>query len=196
MGRLTREDEDVFFATPPAAPAAIAMDQQPIQVLGDFSARTYSDALAIEAECTTFSFDSLGDVALFAIRGASLGAWALPGQIVAVSLSGEARSGDPVIALHGTSVLARRYHVDQIDASKLTLACDQSGSERVAPALTLPRSKVRILPIVGVLYDSVPRAGGQEARSADSCSVLDRQLLAARIIEDSGYPVVRNGDLV
>ncbi|ENJ5501630.1 AAA family ATPase [Pseudomonas aeruginosa] len=196
MGRLSREDEDLFFATPPAAPAAIVMHQQPIQVLGDFSARTYSDALAIEAERTTFSFDSLGDIALFAIRGASLGALALPGQIVAVSLSSEARSGDPVIALHGTSVLARRYHVDQSDTSKLTLACDQSGSERVAPALTLPRSKVRILPIVGVLYDSVSRAGGQEARSVESCSVLDRQLLAARIIEDSGYPVVRSGDLV
>lgn len=196
MGRLTREDEDLFFAAPPPAPPAIDLSKSPIRVLGDFSARTHTDALAVEEESSTFSFDSLGEVAFFAIRSSSLGALALPGQIVVVSLSGQAKSGDPVIALYGDSVLARRYHSDQSDSSRLTLTCDQSGTERVAPAITLPRSKVRVLPIVGVLYESVPRAGANEARSVGSCSILDKPLVAARIIEDSGYPVVRNGDLV
>lgn len=120
------------------------------------------------------------------IRSLSLGALALPGQIVVVSLSGEAKNGDPVIALYGSSVLVRRYHSDQSDSSRLTLACDQSGTERVAPVLTLPRSKVRVLPIIGVLYDNVSREGANDARSVDSCSVVDRPLLAARIIEDCG----------
>ncbi len=196
MGRLTREDEDLFFVAPPSAPPAILLDKKPIRVLGDFSARTRADALEVETESATFSFDSLGEIALFAIRGSSLASLALPGQIVAASLSGEAKNGGPVIALYGSSVLARRYHSDQSDSSKLTLACDQSGTERVAPALTLPRNKVRVLPIVGVFYDNVSQDGANEARSVDSCSILDRPLLAARIIEDSGYPVVRNGDLV
>lgn len=196
MGRLTREDEDIFFSAPPTAPQAIVLNKTPIRNLGDFSARTHTDALAVEGEFTTFSFDSLGEVALFAIRSSSLGSLALPGQIVAASLSGDAKNGDPVIALYGSSVFARRYHSDQSDFSRLTLACDQSGTERVAPALTLPRNKVRVLPIVGILYDNVSQDGANEARSVDSCSVLNRPLLAARIIEDSGYPVVRNGDLV
>lgn len=196
MGRLTREDEDLFFATSPPSPPAAILDKSPIRILGDFSARTNTDSLAIEAEQATFSFDRLGEIALFAIRGSSLGALALPGQVVAVSLTDEPRNGDPVIALHGKATLARRYHSDQSDPSKLTLACDQSGTERVAPAITLLRSKVRVLPIVGVFYDNVSLNGGYEAHTADGCSILDRPLLAARIIEDSGYPVVRNGDLV
>lgn len=138
----------------------------------------------------------MGEIALYAIRGSSLGALALPGQTVAVSLSEEAKNGDPVIALCGNTVLARRYHSDQRDPSKLTLACDQSGTERVAPAVTLSKNKVRILPIVGIFYGNTPREGDQEARCVDTCSILDKPLLAARIIEDSGYPVVRNGDLV
>lgn len=196
MGRLTREDEDLFFAAPPPAPPAIALKDRPIRVLGDFSARTYTDAIAVEADYTTMSLADLGEVALYALRAPSLGALALPGQTVAVSLTEEARNGDPVIALHGNKVLARRYHSDPKDTSRLTLACDQSGAERVAPAITLVRNKVRILPIVGVFYGSATRNGDQEARCIDSCSVLDKQFLGARIIDDSGYPVVRNGDLV
>jgi len=196
MGRLTREDEDFFFAASPAAPAAIALNKKTIRVLGDFSARTHTDAVAVEGEFTTISLADLGEVALYVIRGSSLGALALPGQTVAVSLSEEARNGDPVIALYGDTVLARRYHPDQRDPSKLTLACDQSGTERVAPALTLSKNKVRILPIVAVFYGNESRDGVQEARCVTACSILDKPLLGARIIEDSGYPVVRNGDLV
>lgn len=196
MGRLTREDEDFFFASSPPAPVPIHLNESPIRVLGDFSARTHSDAVAVEGEFTTISLSDLGEIALYAIRGSSLGALALPGQTVAVSLSEEAKNGDPVIALCGNTVLARRYHSDQRDPSKLTLACDQSGTERVAPAVTLSKNKVRILPIVGIFYGNTPREGDQEARCVDTCSILDKPLLAARIIEDSGYPVVRNGDLV
>lgn len=195
MGRLTREDEDLFFSDSPAAPPAISLDREPIRVLGEFSARTYADALAVDAEYGTFSFESLGEVALYAIRGASLGALALPGQVVVASLAGQAKSGDPVIALFGGNVLARRCHTEKGDPSRIMLACDQSATERVAPALTAYRSKVRILPIVGVLYDDVPRAGNGEAYLVDNCSVLSKRLVAARIIEDSGYPVIRSGDL-
>lgn len=196
MGRLTREDEDFFFAASPPAPPATALNENPIRVLGDFSARTHTDAVAVESELTSISLAELGEVALYAIRGPSLGALASPGQTVAVSLTEEAKNGDPVIALYGNTVLARRYHTDQKDPSKLTLACDQSGTERVAPALTLAKNKVRILPIVGIFYGNATRDGDQEARCVDACSVLDKPLLGARIIEDSGYPVVRNGDLV
>ncbi len=196
MGRLTREDEETFFATPPALPPATQLEKAPIPILGDFSARTNSDVLAVEIEHSTFSPEQLGDVALFAIRGSSLGALALPGQIVIASLNSVAKTGDPVIALHGNKVLARRYHEDRHDLTKITLTCDQSGSEHVPPAITLPRGKVRVLPIVGVLYESVSGFAAGEAYPIDQCSVLSKPLVAARIVDDSGYPVIRSGDLV
>lgn len=196
MGRLTREDEELFFAEPPPIPATISLDDRQIPILGDFSARTYGNALATETEPQLFSFASLGDVALFAIRGASLGILALPGQILMVSPSRQPKGGDPVIALHGGNVLARRYHPDQADQARITLVCDLSGSERVAPALSAPRSKVRVMPVVGILYDNVGRTGSDEAQHVNSSQILDKHLVAARIIDDSGYPVIRNGDVV
>jgi hypothetical protein len=143
-----------------------------------------------------YSFSRYGDVALFAIRGGSLGTLALPGQVVIVSLSDQAKSDDPVVALYGSKVLARRYHSDRTDAARITLTCDLSGTERVAPALMLPRNKVRVMPIVGILYDDVPRAGTDEAQQIDASRILEKSLVAARVADDSGYPVVRNGDVV
>jgi hypothetical protein len=194
MGRLTREEDDLFYATPPPPPTAVDIQRKSAIILGDFSARTDADALAIELPQALYSFGDLKEVALFGIRGASLGTLALSGQVVIVSLEESARNGDPVIALYGNRVLARRLHLDPTDPSRVTLTGDLSGSEQVAPAMMLQRAKVRLLPIVGVLYDSLALRGKEEAVPVDSCGILDRRLLLARIVDHSGYPVVRAGD--
>lgn len=195
MGRLSRDDEELLFSNAPAAPQPAVFAPHSIRILGDFSARTYANALAIEREPKTFALDKLGDIALFVVRGAGLGALARPGQVVLASLTTEAKSGDPVIAMYGDKVFARRYHADVSDTSKVALVPDISAKERVAPALTLPRSKVRLLPIVGVLYEAVSHSGNHEAAPIENAALLNGSLVAAQIVDDSGYPVVRNGDL-
>lgn len=196
MGRLSRDDEETFFADAPQAPASLIVRQHRYHVLGDFCAQTQTNVASMGAPIGTLCLESLGNIALYAIQSDSLGAFARKGQVVIVSLDRAAKCGEPVVALHNEKVFARRYHSDKSDISKLTLACEQSVSERVAPALVLRRKKVRLMPIVGVLYESVAAAGGDEARALLNSEVLAAPLAAARVIDHSGYPLIRHHDWV
>lgn len=50
--------------------------------------------------------------------------------------------------------------------------------------------------IVGVLYDQESFGGKEEACPIDACKILDRNLVAARVTDDSAYPVIRSGEIV
>ncbi|WP_421560444.1 ATP-binding protein [Pseudomonas sivasensis] len=196
MGRLTRDDEDMFFAEAPPAPAALVNTPQHYHVHGDFSAKTQDHVASSGEPAATLSLESLGEIALYAIQSDSLGAFARKGQVVIVSLDRAAKCGEPVVALYNDKIFARRYHSDKSDVSKLTLACEQSVSERVAPALVLRRNKVRLMPIVGVLYDSVVAVGRDEAQVLSKSAILGAPLTAARVVDYSGYPLIRHHDWV
>ncbi|MEQ4281537.1 ATP-binding protein [Pseudomonas syringae] len=196
MGRLTRGDEDLFFAKAPEAPSVLAHQEQKFHALGDFSAHTRAAIFSPSEPSGTFLLDSLGAVSLYTIHGDSLGALARQGQVVIVSIERTAKCGEPVIALYSDKIFARRYLSDKTDISKLMLACEQSVSERVAPALVLQRNKVRLMPIVGVLYDSITQTGAGEARHLNNSETLDIPLVAVRIVDNSGYPLIRHHDWV
>lgn len=193
MGRLTSEDKDLYFASLPPVPDRVTLNIAPIPLLGEVSARSHADRLAAAA-CEVFDFGALGNIALYGVRSPGLGVLALQGQVVAVSLDREARDGDPVIALNGDKVYCRRFLGDKRDPSRIALSCDQSGTERVAPTRLLPRAKTLLLPIVGVLYDQERFDGKEEACPVATSKLLDRNLVAVRVVDDSAYPVIRNGD--
>src|SRR5690606_18278406 len=60
----------------------------------------------------------------------------------------------------------------------------------------VPTASTRVMPIIGILYDSQKPAGQDEAVLVPSSDVLARTLAVAHIVEDSAYPVVRDGDMV
>ena len=104
---------------------------------------------------------------------------------------------NPVVAICGEKIYARRLCKDPRDFSRITLAADRSGTERVPPTLLLPRCKTRVMPIVGVLYDEAPIPNSRnEAILVDHSAIISRQLLAAHVIDDSAHPVIRDGDIV
>ncbi|MCO8163916.1 hypothetical protein NJC38_17315 [Pseudomonas sp. 21LCFQ010] len=196
MGRLTRDDEDMFFGESPPAPSALITAHMQYPSHGDFSAQTQAHVASSTVPAASLSLESLGDIALYVIQGDSLGAFARKGQIVIVSLDRTARCGEPVVALYNGKIFARRYHSDKLDVGKLMLACEQSVSERVAPALVLRRNKVRLMPIVGVLYDSITAVGRDEAQALGCSAILDSPLAVARVVDNSGYPLIRHQDWV
>lgn len=196
MGRLTREDDELLLDTPPSPTPAILPDAS-MPVLGTLSARSSSSRLAAVADGEFVSLAALGAIALYAIRAPTLGTLALSGQVVLASLEREARDGDPVIAICGNRTYARRLCKDGQDVSRITLAADRSGTERVPPSIMLPASRTCLLPIVGVLYDVAPRSGGRdEATSVDRSDILSRKLFAAHVVDDSAHPIIRDGDMV
>ena len=196
LGRLAHEDHDIVLTDAPAAPAVVRMATTRLSVLGKLAARSGSDILAVEEDREQFEIDSLGPFAMYVVRGSTLGLMALAGQVVIVSLDREAAEGDAVVALHGEKAYARRFHRDRQDLSRTVLAADYSGSANVPPAILIPSAATRVMPIIGVLYDSQSTRGPDEAVAVTSSEILDRKLLAARIVEDSAYPVICNGDMV
>ncbi|TSD85712.1 S24 family peptidase [Mycobacterium sp. KBS0706] len=196
LGRLTHEERDLVLADAPAAPQETHLPVVPLPMLGTLAARSSADILAIGGDQEYLSLASLGSVALYAIRSPTLGSLALTGQVVIVSLDRDAIEGEPVIALYGNKTYARRFHRDKKDLSRTILVADRSGTERVPPVLLVPTAAIRILPIIGILYDAQDPPGRDEAVAVETTDILSRKLVAAHIVEDSAYPVIRNGDVV
>ncbi len=196
MGRLTREDRDLFLSDLPPAPAPALIPKELIQVVGDVSARSSTDILASGEAAEIFDLTGFGEIAFYGVRSPGLSPLALQGQVVVVSLEMEAQDGDPVVALCGNRIYLRRLLADRRDPSRLILSCDQTGTERVPPSLLLPRARTRLLPVIGVLYDQESFAGKEEAIAIQGSKLLERHLVAARVMDDSAYPVIRSGDLV
>ncbi len=196
MGRLAREDRDLFLSDLPPAPASAPIAKEPMRVLGDVSARSRADVLATGESEEIFDLTGLGEIAFYGVRSPGLSPLSLQGQVVVVSLEMEAKDGDPVVALSGNRIYLRRLLADSRDPSRVILACDQTGAERVPPSLLLPRARTRLLLVIGVLYDQESFAGKDEVTAIQGSRLLERNLVAARVTDDSAYPVIRSGDLV
>lgn len=197
MGRLTHEDRDLFLYDLPPAPEPVPIKKEAVQILGAVSARSSSDVLATDEAVELLDFAELGDIAFYVVRSPGLGLLSLQGQVVMVSLEMEARNGDPVVGLNGDRMYLRRLSADQRRApSSVILTCDQTGTESVPPSLILPKARTRLLPVIGVLYDQQTFAGKDEVVATSGSRLLERDLVAARVTDDSAYPVIRGGDLV
>jgi hypothetical protein len=177
MGRLTREEKDLFLPDLPPHPQPFVYRHAPLAMLGNVAARSVADVLAITEAGETVNLQDLGAIALYGVRSPGLGALALQGQIVIVSLEQEARDGDAVVALHEDRVYLRRLHSDDRDPSRIALACDRTGTDRVPPTLLLAKARTRLMPIIGVLYEQeVFRRQSEEACCVASSKLLDREL--------------------
>ena len=196
MGRLTRDDEDFVFVNLPPAPAARAFRAGHVPVLGRVSARSSFDSLAGGLEASLFDFAELGPIACYGVRSQGLSPLVLQGQVVIVSLQENVVDGDPVVALSGSRTYLRRVFADSSDPSRVVLACDRSGTERVPPTLVLPRAKTRLLPVIGVVYEELNFPGPEEVVEVERSALLERGLVAAVVADDSAFPIMRAEDLV
>ena len=196
MGRLTRENDDLVSDNLPPAPAPKVVGTGPIQVLGQVSARSSADLLAGGLDAQPFEFARLGAVACYGVRSQGLSPIALQGQVVIASLETDPVDGDPVVALCGGRTYLRRLFSDGKDPSRIVLACDRSGTEQVAPTMLLQRARTRLLLVVGVVYEEGSFAGREEVVEVEGTELFERPLVAARVADDSAFPIIRAGDLV
>ena len=189
-------NRDAELSTVPPCPPAARLPDVRISMLGKLAAQSYVDILAPCDDAEEFSIDTLGPVVLYVVRGSTLGLVALQGQVVIASLETQAVEGDLVVALYGNKTYVRRFHHDRNDSARISLISDRSGTENVPPALLVPATATRVLPIIGVLYDSQKIQGLDEAIAVDRSETLSRKLVGAKIVEYSAYPVIQNGDVV
>ena len=123
MGRLTREEKDLFLSDLPPLPEPLVHSHAPLPMIGAVGARSIADVLAIAQTGETVSLEDLGAIALYGVRSQGLGLLALQGQIVIVSLERDAQDGDAVVALNENRIYLRRLYGDQRDPSTLRPKC-------------------------------------------------------------------------
>ncbi len=180
----------------PEALSAIALPGK-FQVIGKLAAREPGGLhVPIGHDVEEINFGELQDIALVALRTASLGLVALPGQTLIVSLSKPVKNGDLAVVQYGDKLFARRVGLDKNDPSRVALESIPSTSGNVAPTHFVPKAKVRLNKIIGVLYDNIGTAGSGEASPVQSSPMMLRVKCAARIVGDSAYPIAQDGQYV
>ena len=97
-----------------------------------------------------------------------------------------------VVALHGDDAYARRLLRNEDHPDLVVLSSETEDPRRRPQPLFLPASEVRLLKVVGVLFDSstlVPRPTG-EAKAVTSSSLLDEIEVAFNVDGDSALPLL------
>ncbi|MCC8936023.1 AAA family ATPase [Bradyrhizobium sp. Arg68] len=180
------------------APNVVSFPDRPIPIIGRFAAREPGAGLAtIENASEFFSLTSLGPVALFTLRAPTLGLVAFPGQTLLTVADAEIRNGDLAVVLTVGKTYARRIGLDRTDLSRIVLEALPSANPNVPPTHFLERSKVRLMKIVGVLFDDVATPHSQgEASPAVESPVLGQVVAAGHVAGDSAFPVARSGGRV
>jgi len=104
-----------------------------------------------------------------------------------------------VIALHKGTAYARRLLRPNGDLAQVVLAAETSNPIERPPALLLPASEVRLLPVVGVLFDNRPVSPlpDGEAEIDEACQILDDDVkIAFTVRGESALPLVIEGQTI
>ena len=198
--RWLRRDPREAVADRPNAPAVLRFPSLDVPVFEDVAAFT-AENLPGEAVETgeRFSTERLSHHALYVISTGNLG-FAAPMHCRAiVDMSDDAVADNRlVIAMYRDKLYARRLFRDEKKPGFIALASDAIDPNRRPPSMLLPAQEVRLLKIVGILFDSRPHYPRpvQEAAPARDMSCLEKIEIAFKVRGTSAEPLALPGQTV
>lgn len=196
---LRRDPREPAGAMPPI-PAALTMPVRSVPVLADLAAFTRATPPGeVEETDDCFSTPALDRHAAYVVQTNNFGFAAPMWSVAIVDLSDEEVDDHRlVIALHGDRVYARRLLRNPDTPGFVVLASEAENPSRRTPTLVLPAAEVRLLKVVGILFESQPRrrGGGDEAVLATNANTLGKVEIAFRVRGDSALPMALPGQLV
>ncbi|MCP4249327.1 MAG: hypothetical protein GY778_19975 [bacterium] len=198
--RWLRRDPPQGIPALPEAPESLTPPDKEVPVierLAAFTSHTGPSEL-LESE-EFFSIRSLGSFAVFVIKTRNLGFSGPAGCRVLVKM-GDSPPQEPslVVALHQDRTYVGRLHRDDSRAGFVIISSEAENPRNRPASLFLPTAEVRLLEIVGVLFDftlDYSRIPG-DAVPARDCSLLDRIELAFRVDGESALPLAIEGQMI
>jgi hypothetical protein len=181
--RWLRRDTREAIEDLPETPTVLRFPAIDAPVFEDIAAFT-AEAGPGEAVDTgeRFTSESLSHHTLYVVNTSNLG-FAAPMRCRAiVDISDDSVADNRlVIAMHRDKIYARRLLRDQRRPGILVLASDAVDPNRRPPSILLPAHEVRLLKIVGILFDTRPQypRPSQEAELARDMSCLDSSCVAS-----------------
>lgn len=198
--RWLRRDPREAIADRPEAPAVLRFPSLDVPVFGNIAAFTAENppGEAIETG-ERFSTERLSHHALYVISTGNLGFAAPKNCRAIVDLSEETVADNRlVIAMYRDKLYARRLFRDDKNPGFVVLASDAIDPHRRPPSLHVPAQEVRLLKIVGILFDGRPHYPRpvQEAVTTQAMSCLEKIEIAFRVRGTSAEPLALDGQTV
>jgi len=191
--RYMRRDPREPIIASPEQPPSLRLPRLDVPVVDNLAAFTSSSGpteAALSEE--RLPDDLLAEKAIYVINTHNLGFSAQVNCRVIVRLS-DARVPDNslVVALHKDKVYARRLLQSTSSPGMIALGSDARNPRKRPPSLFLPAGEVRLLMVIGVLFDDRPQfpRSSDEAVLVDRCDLLERVEIAFRVRGDSALPL-------
>lgn len=188
-----RRDPREAPASMPAVPASLAMPARSVPIFADLAAFTQGGSPGEPTqEEGRFSPQKYTNHAIFALNTRNLGFAAPKDARVIVDCSDEVVSDNRlVVALHGERVLARRLHRNISSPNSIVLTSEAEDPTKRPPAQFLPAAEVRLLKIVGILFDDQPfyTKSREEAAPVSAPGVLGKVEVAFKVRGQSAMPL-------
>ncbi len=177
----------------PSLPGRGATVQFSVPMFDDLAAATRESGITeIREAQELFTSDCLGAYAVYVIHSESFGFAAEKNCRAIVRLDDEPVDDNSlVIALHGDKVYARRFLQQFTNPEVVGLSSEDANPMNRAPSLLLPTTEVRLLKVVGIIFDGTPvwpRPSG-EASLADTYRLPVRIEIAFKVRGVSALPL-------
>ena len=103
-----------------------------------------------------------------------------------------------VIALHGDNVYARRLRMQNTRPEILGLCSEAEDPLKRSPTLILPTEEVRLLMVVGILFDDRPHhtESNEEASIVSKADIFDKVELVFKVRGISALPLALDGQAI
>jgi energy-coupling factor transporter ATP-binding protein EcfA2 len=150
-----------------------------------------SNIYDINGQTDIFSAERLGDYAVYVVNSDSLGFSVKRYSRVIVKLSEEpVEDNSLVIALHKDKIYARRFLQQHNNPEVIALSSEDTNPIKRAPSLLLPVAEVRLLEIIGVIFDENPfrSKNYEEAYLIEDYKFPYKPQIAFKIRGESGLP--------
>ena len=198
--RWLRRDPRDALAPPAVTPTAFEPITLSVPIIENLAAFTESTPPGEPIEAFEhFDLSELGEYALYVVRTHNFGFACPHGCRAVVSLSDDpVPDGCLVIGLHGETTYARRVLRDESRPEVVVLGSEAQNPLKRAPSLILPTDEVRLLKVIGVLFDDRPLypKTSQEAAPELNPELLQKVRVAFRATGDSALPLALPGQLI
>ncbi|MDP8256531.1 MAG: AAA family ATPase [Candidatus Alcyoniella australis] len=182
----------------PSGPTPVRVPSSRVPIVSDLAAFMGQELIPDETiNGDEFSFEAFDHHAVYNINTHNFGFAGARGCKAIVDCADNARQADDslVIALHRDSIYARRLARQDSRPEIVSLTSEAIDPRKRLPSLLLPTAEVRLLPVVGILFDDQPTSFQLrgEAVLEEYSPILERVDLVFRVSGDSASPLALDG---
>jgi len=198
--RWLRREPRAFPRSKPVSPEPVTLQPFNVPVIENLAAFTVdtSPGEALETE-ERFTSDWLANHAVYVISTHNFGFAGPMNCRAIVDLSHEAITDNAlVIAMHQDKVYARRLLHDDARSGIIALGSEAEDPRKRPPSVFLPMEEVRLLRVVGLLFDDRPHypRAKEEAVLVNDAYLLEKTEVVWEVREDSALPLALPGQTI